>query len=414
MHTYHLQCRLSKYLKHNTYNKDVMKNAFQFHGRGGEYFGIWIVNILLTIVTFGLYSPWAHVRNKKYFYGNTELAGERFEYLATGKQIFLGRLIAGVLFIAFSILYQTMFVVSMFILVFMMLLYPWVVQRSLRFNAVMTRYRGVRFGFNGSVKDAYVGFLGKPIVAYIIGGLWAGLAYLIVNGFTVKPLKDPNISAGQGVALLIWMLGFVAICMLLLAWVKKGIAAYIHNGYMYGDQKFQAPLSTVQYMKNYWLALFTVLGFVVLASVILGVMGVFTFGKSGEAASPMALVFGLVTLVFYIGLFVLMLFINALIFSKIRNYTYGQTQIGAERAYAFESNIMPSDYMVLLFTNSLMVTFSLGFLTPFVRVRVAEFLAKHTSITGDLNALVSQEQAQVKTGATADALGDVFNLDIQF
>jgi uncharacterized membrane protein YjgN (DUF898 family) len=56
----------------------------------------------------------------------------------------------------------------------------------------------------------------------------------------------------------------------------------------------------------------------------------------------------------------------------------------------------------------------LGFLTPFVRVRVAEFLAKHTSITGDLNALVSQEQAQVKTGATADALGDVFNLDIQF
>ena len=56
-----------------------MKNAFQFHGRGGEYFGIWIVNILLTIVTLGLYSPWAHVRNKHYFYGNTDLAGERFE-----------------------------------------------------------------------------------------------------------------------------------------------------------------------------------------------------------------------------------------------------------------------------------------------------------------------------------------------
>ena len=75
---------------------------------------------------------------------------------------------------------------------------------------------------------------------------------------------------------------------------------------------------------------------------------------------------------------------------------------------------MPSDYAVLLFSNALMVMFSLGFLTPFVRVRVAEFLAKHTSITGDLNALVSQEQAQAKTGATADALGDVFNLDIQF
>lgn len=40
----------------------------EFTGTAGEYFGIWIVNILLTIVTVGFYSAWAKVRRKRYFY----------------------------------------------------------------------------------------------------------------------------------------------------------------------------------------------------------------------------------------------------------------------------------------------------------------------------------------------------------
>jgi uncharacterized membrane protein YjgN (DUF898 family) len=36
---------------------------FQFTGTTGEYFRIWAVNLLLSIVTLGLYSPWAKVRH---------------------------------------------------------------------------------------------------------------------------------------------------------------------------------------------------------------------------------------------------------------------------------------------------------------------------------------------------------------
>ncbi len=46
-----------------------------FTGTGGEYFGIWIVNLLLTIVTLGIYSAWAKVRRLQYFYRHTEVAG---------------------------------------------------------------------------------------------------------------------------------------------------------------------------------------------------------------------------------------------------------------------------------------------------------------------------------------------------
>ncbi|MGH7460351.1 MAG: DUF898 family protein, partial [Longimicrobiales bacterium] len=66
----------------------------QFSGRAGEYFGIWLVNVLLSIVTFGIYSAWAKVRTEQYFYANTRLAGASFEYLARPLSILKGRLIA--------------------------------------------------------------------------------------------------------------------------------------------------------------------------------------------------------------------------------------------------------------------------------------------------------------------------------
>ncbi len=64
---------------------------FEFHGNAREWFGIWIVNLLLSIVTLGIYSAWAKVRARKYFYQNTYVADRNFDYHATGLQILIGR-----------------------------------------------------------------------------------------------------------------------------------------------------------------------------------------------------------------------------------------------------------------------------------------------------------------------------------
>lgn len=69
-------------------------NPVEFKGKGGEFFGIWIVNVLLTIITFGIYSAWAKVRTKRYFYGNTYVDNDNFEYHAEPMQILKGRLVA--------------------------------------------------------------------------------------------------------------------------------------------------------------------------------------------------------------------------------------------------------------------------------------------------------------------------------
>ena len=51
----------------------------EFRGSGREYFRIWIVNLLLSILTLGIYSAWAKVRKKKYFYRNTLLDDHNFD-----------------------------------------------------------------------------------------------------------------------------------------------------------------------------------------------------------------------------------------------------------------------------------------------------------------------------------------------
>ncbi|RYF66268.1 MAG: DUF898 family protein, partial [Comamonadaceae bacterium] len=46
---------------------DIEPHPMAFTGSGGEYFRVWIVNVLLTIVTLGFYTPWARRRTAQYF-----------------------------------------------------------------------------------------------------------------------------------------------------------------------------------------------------------------------------------------------------------------------------------------------------------------------------------------------------------
>ena len=78
--------------------------ALQFTGDGGEYFRIWIVNLCLSVLTLGIYSAWAKVRRKRYFYGCTLLEGAAFEYLGNPVAILKGRIIVVLGFAAYALL----------------------------------------------------------------------------------------------------------------------------------------------------------------------------------------------------------------------------------------------------------------------------------------------------------------------
>ncbi|MGM0569810.1 YjgN family protein [Marinobacter sp.] len=138
--------------------------TFLFNGNGKEYFGIWIVNILLTIVTLGIYSAWAKVRNLQYFYGNTELDGASFQFLASPVTILKGRLIALAALVLYSVAFTFFPALGLLLLVLLVFGTPWIIIRSLRFHAVNTAYRNVRFDFQGRYLDALMLTLIWPVL----------------------------------------------------------------------------------------------------------------------------------------------------------------------------------------------------------------------------------------------------------
>jgi uncharacterized membrane protein YjgN (DUF898 family) len=159
---------------------------FNFNGQGGEYFRIWIVNFFLSILTFGIFSAWAKVRNKQYFYGNTELDGSTFEYTGNPVAILKGRAIAGGFFILYSGVGDLFPVLGLVMFVLLMIAMPWIIKRSLMFNARNTVYRNIRLHFHGSVKEAALVFGLWPLAGMLTLGILAPLAFYKQQRFLVE------------------------------------------------------------------------------------------------------------------------------------------------------------------------------------------------------------------------------------
>src|ERR1700728_2067093 len=130
-----------------------------FTGSGAEYFGIWIVNLLLTIVTLGIYSSWAKVRRLQYFYRHTEVAGSTFDFHGNPVKIFIGRLIALAMLIAYNLSVRLHSVMTLVVVCAIAVIMPWLLRNSFRFRLYNSSWRGIRFHFRGAVGSAYRVFL---------------------------------------------------------------------------------------------------------------------------------------------------------------------------------------------------------------------------------------------------------------
>lgn len=156
---------------------------FVFTGKGFEYFKIWIVNILLTVVTLGIYSAWAKVRNKQYFYGNTFLDDAGFEYTADPVKILIGRVIALAFLIFYSLSGQISIILGLISGLALLVVLPWVICKSLRFNARYSHYRNVRFAFNGRLTEAALVFILWPILGVLTFGILIPYALFLQKKF---------------------------------------------------------------------------------------------------------------------------------------------------------------------------------------------------------------------------------------
>lgn len=81
-----------------TYSTGAPRDRLVEDGRFGELFVLFIINLLLGIVTLGMYRFWGKTRIRKYIWSRASFRGERFEYSGTGLELFLGFLFAFLIF----------------------------------------------------------------------------------------------------------------------------------------------------------------------------------------------------------------------------------------------------------------------------------------------------------------------------
>jgi uncharacterized membrane protein YjgN (DUF898 family) len=153
-----------------------------FHGRGGSLFGIHIVNVLLTLVTLGVYYFWGKTRVRVYLWGQSEIAGDRFAYHGTGGELLKGFLKAMVFFalplFALSLLREfatwelLRWLTVLLSYVIVSVFFPLAIVGARRYRLSRTSWRGIRFSFRGSPPEFVKLFIVNTILTSITLGLW--------------------------------------------------------------------------------------------------------------------------------------------------------------------------------------------------------------------------------------------------
>lgn len=133
--------------------------AIEFTGSGNEYFRIWIVNLLLTVVTLGFYFPFAKARRLRYFHGNTLVGGHALGFHGDPWKMLRGYALMLVFGAAYAGAGHFSPVAGAVAAVAFALLWPALWYSSLRFRLANTSWRGLRLRFSGSMGGAYAALL---------------------------------------------------------------------------------------------------------------------------------------------------------------------------------------------------------------------------------------------------------------
>jgi uncharacterized membrane protein YjgN (DUF898 family) len=340
---------------------------FKFTGTGAEYFRIWIVNLLLTLLTLGIYSAWAKVRRERYFYGNTSLAGSAFEYHGQPIQILKGRLIAVAALIVYTAATQMWPLAAIALVPVLAFAAPWVIVRSRKFQMQVTSWRNIRFRFHGTYKGALAAYVGWALVAVVT--LYFMLPHLLYK--RVRFLLAETSFGSQ-------RLGF-----------QKRVGPY--------------------YGIYYWTLLLGIAALIgaILLMVVVGLL----FGVSAMESKPSPSTSLVISLVMS-GIFAfIFLPVVASFEKKFLNMTFDGLRLGPHTLCCkLEVNRLAWIYM----TNLLGMIFTLGLFYPWARVRRVQYQLDSMSVAtvGSLDSFVAA--ADASTSATGEELGEFFDVDFGF
>lgn len=176
-------------------------HTIRFHGDGGKYFGILIVNLIFTILTLGLYYPWARAKNFQYLYGETEFAGSRFQFHGTGKEMFKGFIkaiaILAVLFAIYnlSILSKNGAIIAVGVIVYMLGIFtivPLAVHGGLRYRLSRTSWRGIHLGYRGNLRELFGLYFKGILLTILTLGIYGSWFQISMTKYILSHVRMGN------------------------------------------------------------------------------------------------------------------------------------------------------------------------------------------------------------------------------
>jgi uncharacterized membrane protein YjgN (DUF898 family) len=255
------------------------QTAFEFRGDWKAFFPIAASNLLLTLVTLGVYRFWATTRERRYFWSQTRFIDDTLEWTGTGKELFLGFLMAivalivpviGLQFLIQALILQGQTALAgalgvgfYFIILFLV---GFATFCALRYRLSRTHWHGIR----GGSED--------PGFRYGLSYIWKTLVGALVLG-------------------------------LLIPWSMTSLWADRWNQMSFGPHRFESAPEWGGLMKR-----FLLLYLVPVAAVILGIV---TAVSSGGGPGGLGAVVGLLVIAFYVVLPLLALGYYAAFFREV-------------------------------------------------------------------------------------------------
>jgi uncharacterized membrane protein YjgN (DUF898 family) len=351
-----------------------------FTGTALQLFGIQFINILLICLTLGIWIPWARVRKRRFFHNNTRILGEGLDYLASGFDIFKGWLVVMLVLVAFYAvpLFGVPFLQEGLSLM-LLFVYPWAINRSLRFNARNIAWRDVRFDFKGGYFASLWYFFLLPLIGVLTLGLLMPLA-------------------------------------------SKGMRDYVAARYKFGSAGFTSDAGLTSY---YGAGFKTVLLFLILTvplAVLLLVLfdDVFTLVLFNHAGlnnpnlhillnePPLSIMLYAIPVILFIFFIMTASYYHALTRNIMIN---GLRLRGGIR---FRSNMSGLVLGWIMVTNLFLIVISLGLLHPWAQVRRYRYLTETVEIR-PINEMRGFIDRQLKAGGSVgDAVGEAGGLEITF
>jgi len=345
----------------------------EFSGTAREYFGIWIVNTLLKIVTLGVYTAWAKVRKRRYFFGNTRLAGAAFDYLADPLALLKGWLIGAGLFILYAVGTRVSPFLSSTLGTLFFVSVPWLIVRSRMFSLRNSSYRNIRFTFRENYEEAYLVFAGLVILTpFTLGLLLPYTTYRQKRFFILNSAYGATLFSFDARPKEFYLAYLKASGVFLLAAVMTGLLLFV--GFTALEQFAPELVRTVA-----------------------GSLG------SPRHAMTMAAVAAALVLV------VISLAVSFYLRTMLTNITWNATRLGLNR---FSSRLMARRMIWLYASSAVAILGTCGLLVPWAAIRISRYRLECLSLA----AVDTPERfIAAATGgidASGEEIGDIFGIDM--